>query len=177
MDIGEFASAELAPPVFTVELQLQAQDLQDHWRRCNMLANYLAEYTAYQFAEREWAENLISTVANEFLEAVAALSPPDAAIDMRCAQHADELLLEIEHRLRPELTEAYLDLLRALARAETDELYFELLTAAHRPAQAFNQFGLVMLVHDFHTRIAAQLTEPAGRIRIQLYIPTKEIAA
>lgn len=166
-----------ATPDFAIELLVQAQDIQDHWQRCNMLANYIAEYVAYQFPEREWAENLISTVINEFLESIASLSPRRADLTLRCTQSAGHLLIEIEHALRPQLAEPYLTFLSALAGAAIDDLYFGLLTTAERPELSFNQFGLAMLVHDFQTRIAAQLDDVTGRVHIHVGIPTKEFLA
>jgi hypothetical protein len=177
MDIGTFDKAEAAAPLFAIELLVQAQDIQDRWQRCNMLANYIAEYVAYQFSEREWAENLLSTVTNEFLEAIACLSPRRSELTLRCTQFAGNLMIEIKHSLRPNAIEPYLTFLRELAGAAIDDIYFGLLTATERPEVSFNQFGLAMLVHDFHTRIVAQLDDATGQICIQVDVPTKEILA
>lgn len=175
MDIGPFAALAPEPPLFAVELLFQAQDLQDDWRRCNIVANYVAEYVAYQFPEREWAENLISTVANEFLEAVTQLSPGPADLHLRCRQYAGDLLIEFEHGLRPEAATLYADFLRELRDQDIDDLYYGLLTATGRPARSFNQLGLAMLVHDFQARIAARLEEPPTRISVRVVVPTREI--
>ena len=177
MDIGTFDNTAAAAPFFAIELLVQAQDIQDRWQRCNMLANYIAEYVAYQFPEREWAENLISTVTNEFLEAVACLSPGRAELVLRCTQSTSNLLIEIEHSLRPNAIQPYLRFLSELSGTMIDDIYFGFLTAADRPELSFNQFGLAMLVHDFHARIAARLDDATGQICIQVGVPTKEILA
>ena len=177
MDSGTFDKAEASVPFFAIELLVQSQDIQDRWQRCNMLANYIAEYVAYQFPEREWAENLLSTVTNEFLEAIARLSPSHADLTLRCTQFAGNLVIEIKHGLRPNIMEPYLAFLRELAGATIDDIYFGLLTATERPEVSFNQFGLAMLVHDFHAHIAAQLDDATGQICIQVDVPTKEILA
>jgi len=177
MDTGTFDNAATSAPVFAIELLVQAQDIQDRWQRCNMLANYIAEYVAYEFPEREWAENLISTVTNEFLEAVAYLSPGRAELALCCTQFAGDLLIEIKHNLHPNAIEPYLTFLSQLAGATIDDIYFGLLTATDRPELSFNQFGLAMLVHDFHVCIAAQLDDTTGQICIQVGVPTKEILA
>lgn len=169
------AGAPAAPP-FAVELSLRAGDLQADWRRCNMAANYLAAYVAYQFTEREWAENLVSTVANEVLEAVAHLSPPGDALELRCRHRPDDLLIEIEHAVRPELDAPYAGFLAELCARDTGELYFELLTAAARPALAFNQFGLAMVVHDFKARVETARVAGGGRHQLQIRVPNQEIA-
>jgi hypothetical protein len=177
MGIGTFDRADTAVPMFAIELLVQSQDIQDRWQRCNMLANYIAEYVAYQFPERDWAENLLSTVTNEFLEAIASLSPERAELTLRCTQFDGNLMIEIKHSLHPHSSEPYLTFLRELAGAAIDDIYFGLLTATERPEVSFNQFGLAMLVHDFHARIAAQLDDATGQICIQVDVPTKEILA
>jgi hypothetical protein len=177
MDIGTFDNAGAAAPFFAIELLVQAHDIQARWQRCNMLANYIAEYVAYQFPEREWAENLISTVTNEFLEAVASLSPDRAELILRCTQSAGNLQIEIEHSVQPNAIQPYLTFLRELSGPTTDDTYFRLLTATERPELSFNQFGLVMLVHDFQASIAAELDDATSQIHIQVDVPTKEILA
>jgi hypothetical protein len=175
MQIGEFDHPQAAPR-FSLDLAVRADDLHASWRRCNMLANYVAEYVAYQFPEREWAENLISTVINEFLEAVVLLAPPGGELALGCRQYEDDLLLELAHPLRPELAEPYAGFLVALGGPDTDALYFAHLSAAERPALAFNQFGLLMLVHDFRARVAARLAGPAGPVVVRISLTTHEIA-
>lgn len=177
MDIGTFDNSASSTPLFAIELLVQAQDIQDRWQRCNMLANYIAEYVAYQFPEREWAENLISTATNEFLEAVACVSPGRAELALRCTQYAGNLQIEIEHSLRPNAIQFYLTFLSELSGATIDDIYFGFLTTTDRPEHSFNQFGLAMLVHDFHARVAARLDDATGQIRIQVGVPTKEISA
>src|SRR4051794_23318969 len=129
MAIGTIDQAEASVPFFAIELLVQSQDIQDRWQRCNMLANYIAEYVAYQFPEREWAENLLSTVTNEFLEAIAYLAPSRAEMTLCCTQFAGNLMIEIKHSLHPHSSEPYLAFLRELAVAEIDDIYFGLLTA------------------------------------------------
>jgi hypothetical protein len=189
MQSGDLDSSTLhaiasAPTPLTFELQVQVHDLQEHWKRCNMLANYVAEYVAYQFSEREWAENLISTVTNEFLEAISSLSPAQADLVLRCLHDQplqgalttsgspSDLVIEIDHSVRPEAAQPYAELLGELSEQVTDERYLGLLTT-DRPAVDFNQLGLAMIAHDFSTRIAAQFDETSERVHVQIRVPVK----
>lgn len=176
MHIGAF---ELPPsaPQFAIQLAVRADDLQAGWRRCNLLANYIAEYTAYQFPEREWAENLISTVANEFLEAVVQLAPAGADLRITCRQYEGALLLELAHPLRPEIASAYHAFLAELCGPAVGDRYLAQLAESARPEAAFNQLGLLMVVNDFHARIGAQHAAAGGPITVRVYVPTREIAA
>jgi hypothetical protein len=176
MEIGVFHPVD-ASSSFTFELALPSDDLRLHWRRCNLLANYVAEYVAYQFPQREWAENLISTVANEFLEAIAQIAPATSELRIRCFQQPTSLDLELDHGLHAEMIDSYAAFLAELADSLNETRYFDLLTNPERIPPMFNQFGLAMLVHDFHVRIAARLDPAANRICVRVSLPTGEIAA
>ena len=176
MDIGLFAT-ESSSPALEFECMLDAGDFHKEWVRCSMAANYIAEYTAYQFARREWAENLISTVANDFLEAVIRLSPERDGVTIRCVQFKETLLLEVKHSLRPEMVKPFRQFLTQVCADDVNDLYFQLLTATDRPVPPFNQLGLVMLVHDFGARLAARVDEKGGVVTTRVFIPTKELTA
>jgi hypothetical protein len=157
-------------PALTFRLQLQAGDLNDHWKRCNMLANYLAEYVSYQFSEREWAENLISTVTNELLEAVSSVSPAASTLVLRCRQQHHDLVIELEHDLLPEIAQPYAIVLAELANQVSDEHYLHQLTS-DRPLPSFNQLGLSMITHDFGVQITGTLNDSQNHAALQLIVP------
>ncbi|MEZ4681376.1 MAG: hypothetical protein R2932_44895 [Caldilineaceae bacterium] len=64
------------------------------------MANYAGEYVAYQYTQRERAENLISTITNEFLEAIIAVAPRGSGLALRYQQIAGDLSIEAEHDVR-----------------------------------------------------------------------------
>lgn len=176
MDIGVF-ELETSSPLLEFECLLNVGNFQKEWRRCSMLANYIAEYTAYQFARREWAENLISTVVNDFLETVVRLSPPKNEMTLRCIQYPDTLLVEVNQNLTPEMAKPFYDFLQLACAEDVNDLYFQVLTATDRPAPSFNQLGLLMLVHDFGARLAARTHKQGGLISTRVFIPTQEFSA
>ncbi|NJN15726.1 MAG: hypothetical protein HC822_05305 [Oscillochloris sp.] len=174
IQLGPYIPA--AAPLFTFTLSIQAGDLRQHWERCNMLANYVAGYVAFQFPEREWAENLISTVTNELLEALVLLAPDASDVAFTVRQYADILELQLSHHLRSELASAYAAFLAELQGKE-DDRYLEQLRHAERPDPGFNQLGLLMLAHDFHARFSAYRESSVAPIIVVVSIPTTEIAA
>jgi hypothetical protein len=163
-------------PLFAFELTLQARDFQTEWKRCNMLANYIAEYVAYQFAQQERAENLVSTITNELLETVTRLAPAYSDLFIRCTQFEDELELDAKHIIRDEVASPYLAFLENLGNGASDGLYLELLTAEMRPTEYFNQLGLTMLTHDFGAHLTASLDKSTDRIWTRISISTEEFS-
>jgi len=175
VDIGNFIESKSAK--FSVDLILPAHDFQTEWGRCSMLANYLARYTAYQYCRQDWAENLLSTITNDLLEAVVKVSPSNAEVSINCSQVDADILLEIGHTLNPDIIEVYRNFMSELCCNDIRDLYFQLLTDSHRPMPAFNQLGLAMLVHDFNARLATRLDISTGRALTQALIPTRDINA
>lgn len=175
MNIGKF-DAESSSPTLEFECLIEANDFHKDWVRCSMLANYVAKYTAYEHTRREWAENLISTVVNDFLEAVLRLSPDLTHLTLRCVQYQDHLLLDMQHSLRPEMLEPFQTFLTDACEKNIEALYFQLLTGKGRPAPEFNQLGLIMLVHDFGARLAAHLEDQGKTVTTRVFVSTKEFA-
>jgi hypothetical protein len=165
-----------ATPDLAFEMTLQASDFYAEWKRCNMVANYISEYASYQFPQRERAENLISTIANEILESVVRLAPDTSDLVFRCEQTAPGLQLETEHFIRPEAAADYQVFLAGLRSETSKELFLELLTA-DEPPDTFNQLGLTMLVQDFHVRLTDSLDAETNRISTQAVIAIEEMLA
>ena len=161
--------------IFAVNVQIN--DFQIEWNRCNLLANYMGEYIAYQFAQRERAENVISTITNEYLESVIALAPSSSALALSCTQKVNELRIAADHQIRIEILVPYLDFLASLQPDRGQARYLELLTSEERPATYFNQLGLAMLNHDFGIQITAHFDEQQKRIQSQLVAPIEALVS
>ncbi len=164
------------PSGFRIEISLNAADFQAEWKRCNMVANYLADYTAYEYARRELAENLFSTVINELLEAVARLAAARSAIRFALAAEPGGLAIHVEHECRPTLLARYSEFVGSLAGLAGDPLYLRLLTDDSGDTAAFNQLGLAMIVHDFGGRIELERRGDAPLLCTRVTIPTEDFA-
>ncbi len=162
------------PQLFTFELSVQNRDFLSAWRRCNMVANYVADYTAYQFAQRECAENLISTVTNELLEAIVRVADSGGDLRLRCMQVESGLVLETQHMVRLETAAHFHTFLKELEGPDIDDLYVALLIAESPPEIAFNQLGLAMLVHDFGAKVTARLDKAHAQMYTRVFVPNEE---
>ena len=160
----------------SIELTLQAEDFHAEWKRCNMLANYIAEYIAYQYIQRERAENLISTIANEFLEAIVHLAPGKSELTIRCTQLETGLRLNADHQIHSQISTAYADFVKDLCQEASDVSYLELLTSTQQPNQYFNQLGLTMLAHDFGACMKVNFQDE-NHVATEILIATEEFQA
>src|SRR5262245_3320755 len=105
-------------PAAELEVTVQIDDLLADWKRIGYLANYFAEYVAYDFPQRERAENLLSTITNELLEAVVHLAPAQTALQLHCAHLGDAVLLDVKHQVKAELRP---DFVRFVAQLEEED--------------------------------------------------------
>jgi hypothetical protein len=165
------------PPLFTVELTFPVHDFQSDWKQCSLLANYIAEYTAYQFEQQERAENIISTITNELLEAIVYLAPAQSDLVIGVKHHETGLQLNTSHLIHAELIDAYTTFLADLKPGSTNEPYLNLLTSADTPRHYFNQLGLMMLSCDFGVHMMRVPMLQTERICTQLFIANEEFYA
>ena len=167
---------------FTFDLSFLIADFQQEWGRCNMAANYIAAYAAYQFPQHERVENLISTVANEMLETAVFLAPSHSDLQIRYTQLKDGLHIDIAHDIRNDAITPYFALLDVLTGGHNNALYLKLLTDEEESSNNFNQLGLTMISNDFGAHLNAKLKNESGndhnnRVQTQLFIPIKELSA
>jgi hypothetical protein len=145
-----------------LEVTIQIADLHADWKRISLLANYLAEYVAYQFPQRERAENLFSTITNEIVEAVANLAPHQSNLLLRCRHSDHGLTLDVKHEVKSELQPSFVLFVQKLSEDQDDEAYLRMLTSETRPEAYFNQLGLTMLAHDFDVRMTLNAQEKSN---------------
>lgn len=162
---------------FAIELTFPVDEFQRDWKQCSLLANYIAEYTAYQFAQQERAENIVSTITNELLEAIVYLAPAQSNLVIQLEQIEDGLQLKASHLVQETLLPPYVQFLEEIEPGIADELYLKLLTTAEPTDHYFNQLGLMMISHDFGARIARMPTLQPDRICTQLFIANEEFQA
>lgn len=144
-------------PSAELEVTVQIDDLHADWKRISHLANYFAEYIAYDFPQRERAENLLSTITNEILESVVHLAPAQTALRLHCAHLHDTLMLDVKHQVKDEMRPDYVLFVEKLGIGDGEVAYLQMLTADAKPEGYFNQLGLMMLEYDFDVQLSLNI--------------------
>jgi len=159
-----------------IEVGLNAGDFLLEWKRSALVANYLADFMAYEYPHREMAENLISTVLNELIEAAYRLAVDRSPLQLLLRTEDGHLIIALDHQCQPGLSSTYREFVGQLVQGSDGPLYFQLLEAETRPEPLFNQFGLAMIAHDFSGQITV---EDLGttQLRTTIDLPTKELSA
>lgn len=174
--VGNFQEIEqLQDGHLLARLTLPAQDLQLDWRRFSLVANYLAEYSAYHFEQKDRAENLISSVFYELIERLASSSRREARLDIRFSAFAGWLLFELRSSFPAEELVKLRELLVELQGGD-QEAYYRRLLAADLEAEANRRkLGLAMVAHDYQARLSGQLDSGDGSVVLRALVGEQEI--
>ena len=160
-------------PNFEIEINIPVSDIQTEWTRCSLLANYIAEYVAYEYSQREWAENLLSTISNELLETAVYLAPDISDLKLKIHKEENAFIVTMTHLIKNSLMPHYQSFIHSLGDEQKHALYLNWLTNTDKEQLYFNQLGLCMLSNDFDAKLQVQ-TSPDSRIKTKLQLPIKE---
>jgi len=174
--IGNFRETEqLQGGQLLARLTLPAHDFQLDWRRFSLVANYLAEYSAYAFEQKDRAENLISSVFYELIERLASSSRRDARMDIRFTASAGWLLFELRSSIGAEELGRLRELLAELQGGDRESQYRELLAADLETEANRRRLGLAMIAHDYHARLSGLLDAGDGSVVLRALVEEVEI--
>ena len=175
--IGNFQESEqFKDGRLLARLTVPANDLRLDWRRFSLVANYLAEYSAYHFEQKDRAENLISSVFYELIERLGSGSRREARLDIRFTAFADWLLFELRSSFAAEELARIRELLQELQGSDREEYYRGLLAADLEAEANRHKLGLAMVAHDYHARLSVQLDSGSGSVVLRALVGEQEIS-
>lgn len=145
------------PPLTSTTIAVPAMDFVVQWSRCGMTADYIADYLAYAFEQRDAARSVITTAANELLENAAKFtSDKRAPVRIVGRLRGASVELQVENVTDARNAAALSTLLDALSRGEAPALFAERLESRARGG-----LGLIILAKDYNARLGARI-EPAS---------------
>ncbi len=173
--VGEFEQAAEAAPC--IRLVVPVGDFALDGRRFNLVANYIAEYSAYRFEPKDAAENLISSVFYELIEYMAGCSRREARLDIRLYASDSQLRFDLASSFAREEAVRLEGFLREMMRRDLGELYRGLLTAELDSAAGRRELGLTMVAHDYHAGLSASIDEDSGGVVLRALVAREEISS
>ena len=174
--IGNFQETELLKDGrLLARLTLPAHDLQLDWRRFSLVANYLAEYSAYHFEQKDRAENLISSVFYELIEGLGSSCRREASLDIRFTAFAGWLLFELRSSFPAEELSRFRELLVELQGGDQEGYYRRLLAADLETEANRRKLGLAMVAHDYQARLSGLLDAGDGSLVLRALVGEQEM--
>ena len=143
------------PPLSAIEMEVVPLDLVTEWRRCGMIADFMADYMVHGFERRDAARSILSTVMNELVENAAKFSADTRAPARASIRHHGEVVhLEIRNAATESHVQHLRGLLADLAGGDASAVWRTRL-------EDRRGLGLAMLARDYGATVGAT-TIPAG---------------
>ena len=171
-DFEELGTKKVQPRVRVV---LPVQDFTLDWRRCNLIANYMAEYASYFFEQKDRAENLISSVFYELIEHLALCARETSSIEVAFSTAEGWLVFEIGLSMPSEQASCFKELLERIHASDLDSFYMELLEAGADSDKPEKRMGMVMIAHDYRAHLSALLHGEGKLSTVRALVRQEEI--
>jgi hypothetical protein len=139
-------------PLSAIELEVVPIDLVTEWRRCGMIADFMADYMVDGFERRDAARSVLSTVMNELVENAAKFSV-DARAPARLAirHHGEAVHLEIRNAAGEKHVRHLRALLPELAGGDATAVF-------RRRLEERLGLGLALLAKDYRATVGATVS-------------------
>jgi hypothetical protein len=153
--LGAFPEPD-AQPLSAIELAVVPIDLVTEWRRCGMVADFMADYMVHAFERRDVARSILSTVANELVENAAKFSSNKRATAHVAIRHHGEVVhAEVRNAATERHVQGLREVLSDLARGDATAVF-------HRRVERRLGLGLALLARDYGAAVGASVAPAAG---------------
>lgn len=173
--IGNFNLPESGDVLFHMRIVMPAADFMLDWRRYNLVANYIAEYSSYHFEQKDKAENLISTVFYELIGYLSSTSKSGSNLDILFSTFEQWLIFEISATLETGEVVRFKELLTEINQSDLDEYYKSVLEADMEEPHLAKKLGMAMIAHDYNAQLTASLCDGGGNTTVRALVRREEI--
>lgn len=173
--IGDFENTSLKKELFAVKMIFCVDDFKLDWRRCNLVANYIAEYASYNFEQKDKAENLISTVTNEIVEFVSSFSYPKTKMGIQFKIFDDSILFEFTNSILKEELDNYKNVIEKINNNNINDLYIKLIEDDFKLDKHKFDFSFVMLAHDYNAKFSSKIKLDESSSVMRVLVKKEEI--
>jgi hypothetical protein len=153
-------------PLSAIELEIIPIDLVTEWRRCGMIADFMADYMVPGFERRDVARSVLSTVMNELVENAAKFSA-DARAAARVAirHHGEVVHLEIRNEASEKHVRQLHALLAELGDGDATAVFGRRLEGRHG-------LGLALIARDYRATVGATVApaKTGGNVTVCLRV-------
>lgn len=148
-----------SPPLSAIEMDVVPLDLVTEWRRCGMIADFMAEYMACASEKRETARSVLSTVVNELVENAAKFSADKhATAHVSIRHHGQFVHAEVRNDATDVNVERLRELLGDLARDGASAVF-------ERRLDDRRGLGLALLARDYGATVGATVVSAVSEGR------------
>lgn len=146
-----------------MRIELVPLDLIVQWHRCSMMSEFLAEYMALHFVERDAARQALSTGLNELIENIAKFSADKRQrATLSIAHHGDHLRITTANEAEGQRARALAERLDRIAVSDAEELFLEQIEHTATNDRAASGLGLITIRKDYGALMGAEIQPVDG---------------
>lgn len=161
-----------------VIISVKPVDMVTYWKRCGMLADFVAAFYSTAMSNSELLENSISTIFNELMEnAVKCSVKRDSEVNINLKLYDTILKIEIQNVT----TQYHYNILKnhmqnLLTNDDLESVYYKTLSEKIDPTSEGSGIGILILMKDYPTKIGAKFNIVGDKhfVNIQLYYYLEE---
>jgi hypothetical protein len=167
---GDFAIGE-ADVLSRLRIEFFAVDAITEWSRCSMVADFVAQFVAANFDDRDSARMILSTLVNELVEnGVKFSSRPLATVALTLLHLGDTLRVEVRNTTDAERVQRLSSWLGQLEAKDADKLFLERLEEPPGGIGRGSGIGLLILKKDYGARIAARVAPDGDSFVVDMQV-------
>lgn len=149
--------------ISTMHIDLLPIDLIVQWKRCSILADFLGQYFAYLFADRQGATRVLSTGLNEIVENLAKFSADKRSpVSLTVAHYGDQVRVSTRNVGSLANAEALASRLDRMANEDAELLFLEQLEHTASQDRASSGLGLITIKKDYGALLGVTLSPVEG---------------
>lgn len=146
-----------------VGLNVLPIDMIVQWRRCSIVADFLASYLSYLFENRQNAVNVLSSGINELVENLAKFAADKREpVSIVVSHYGEHLRVRTRNVARRAQAEALASRLTRMASMDAEELFLEQLEHTASQDHRASGLGLITMKKDYKALLGAELTPVEG---------------
>ena len=151
-----------------ITMRLGAAGFAQHWKHCDLVANYLATFTSELLHKTDAHANLVSTVLNELLEVVFRRNAEIGEIGITLKGDETQLVVEISVPVALGDREFYEEMAQLVQRNDREELHRQHLAEAPDTGEHNLALSLLALAAVYDAVLQVKSASDGGPLLLEL---------
>ncbi|TGN07123.1 slr1658 superfamily regulator [Leptospira ilyithenensis] len=152
-----FLSAENLPYHSHLSLSVYAQDMTFHWKRCEIVSNFVSQFYSGSGKDESLDTNSASTIMNELIENAAKYSEKEnSKIYIEIKDLGNTLRVDVKNKVSSWTKQNFEKLMQTIVSGNVNQMYFDALESKQTEDKT-SGIGLLMLLNDYHLNLGYRI--------------------
>ncbi len=143
-------SEENLPYHSHLSLSVYVQDMTFHWKRCEIVSNFVSQFYSGLDGDKSIDANSASTIINELIENAAKYSEKEnSKIYIEIKDLGNKLRVDVKNKVSSRAKLNFEKKMQTIVSGNANQMYFDALESKHTEDKT-SGIGLLMLLNDYH---------------------------